>query len=289
MSIKPDFLVPQGKLVAVGGSEDKTDDMEVLKAICELPEGGTKIVEIIPTASRQPAEAAAQYEEPFRNLGVETVGIMDIESRQDANREDFVARILAADVVFFTGGDQLRITNLLGGSAVLDTMMGHYQRGGVIAGTSAGAAAMSQAMIYQGKAGGAMRKGNVQMTPGLGLIRRTVVDSHFTQRGRFSRLLEVVTCNPGVIGLGLDEDSAAVVSDGHIVQAIGSGVVVIIDGQHMEYSNITQVSPGAAIAEHGVRVHTLTSGHSFDLETREYYPPEQTPPSDDYEDKNLDD
>lgn len=285
--IKPEHFVPQGMLVAVGGSEDKTEDLEVLRTICNLPTGGTKVVEIIPTASRIPEEAAGQYIEPFKKIGVEKVGIMNILTRQDAQREDFVQRILDADVVFFTGGDQLRITNLLGGSPVLSTLKGHYQRGGVIAGTSAGATAMSQAMIYQGKAGNALRKGNVQMTPGLGLIRNAVVDSHFTQRGRFSRLLEVVTGNPGVIGVGLDEDSGVVVRDGHIAEAIGSGVVVIIDGHDMQYSNITNINMGTAIAEAGVKVHTLTSGHSFDLEDRRYIWPEGSISNEDPEDQTL--
>lgn len=263
-------VVPLGTLVAIGGNEDKTADLDVLRTICSLPEGGTDVVEIIPIASRIPDEAAGQYVQPFQKLGATKVQTMEISARDDANDPAFVQRIIDADVVFFTGGDQLRITNLLGGSPVLRTLQGHYQRGGVVAGTSAGAAAMSQAMIYQGKAGMAMRKGTVQMTPGMGLIRDVVIDSHFTQRGRFTRLLEVVTGNPGVIGLGLDEDSGVIVRDGNRIEAIGSGVVVIIDGHDMKYSNITQVRMGRAIAEEGVRVHTLTRGHGFHLEDRRF-------------------
>lgn len=279
--------VPKGTLVAVGGNEDKTAELEVLSTIMQLPVGGCKVVEIIPTASRIPEEAAGQYVEPLMKLGCETVGIMDIQSREDAQKPEFVDRIKAADVVFFTGGDQLRITNRLGGSPVLQTLKGHYQRGGVIAGTSAGAAAMSQAMIYQGKAGAAMRKGTVQMTPGLGLIRNAVVDSHFTQRGRFSRLLEVVTGNPGVIGLGLDEDSGIIVREGDHIEAFGSGVVVIVDGHEMRYSNITQIRMGTAIAEEGVRVHTLTRGHGYHLEERRFVRPEANVSEDDEEDPTL--
>lgn len=270
----PKIQIPQGTLVAVGGNEDKNAELEVLSTILQLPDGGSNIVEIIPTASRIPQEAAGQYIEPFQKLGCKTVNIMDIKSREDAQNPEFVQRILEADVVFFTGGDQLRLTNMLGGSAVFQTLVGHYQRGGVIAGTSAGAAVMSQAMIYQGKAGAAMRKGTVQMTPGLGLIRNAVVDSHFTQRGRFSRLLEVVTSNPGVIGLGLDEDSGIIVRQGNLVEAIGSGIVVVVDGHEMRYSNITQVGMGSAIAEEGVLVHSLTKGHGYHLEERRFLRPE---------------
>ncbi len=285
----PERVIPAGTLVAIGGNEDKTTDLEVLRTICGLPEGGADVIELVPTASRIPNEAAGQYLEPFKKLGCSTVNVMDLRTRESANDPAMVQRIIDADVVFFTGGDQLRITNVLGGSKVLNTLKGHYQRGGVIAGTSAGAAAMSEAMIYQGRAGEAMRKGTVQMTPGMGLLRSVVVDSHFTQRGRFSRLLEVVTGNPGVIGLGLDEDAAIVVRDGTRLEAFGSGVVVIIDGHEMKYSNITQVRMGRAIAEEGVLVHTLTRGHGYDLETRRFLRPEHVEIEEDHEDPQLED
>ncbi len=285
--IRMERVVPEGTLVAVGGNEDKTTDLEVLRTICDLPNGGTQVVELIPTASSIPVEAAEQYVEPLHKIGVETVNVMDIQDRAAANDPANVQRIVDADVVFFTGGDQLRITNLLGGSDVLHTLKGHYQRGGVIAGTSAGAAAMSQVMIYQGRAGMAMRKGTVQMTPGMGLIRNAVVDSHFTQRGRFSRLLEVVTGNPGVIGLGLDEDTGIVVRDGHRLEAIGSGVIVVVDGHGMRYSNVTDVTMGSAIAEEGVQVHTLTKGHGYDMDERRYLRPSERRVERDHEDETL--
>lgn len=282
-----DESVPKGTLVAIGGNEDKTAELEVLRTICGLPEERADVIEIVPTASRVPDEAAGQYLEPFRKLGCSRVNIMDLRTRESANDPAFVQRIIEADVVFFTGGDQLRITNVLGGSKVLRTLKGHYHRGGVIAGTSAGATAMSQAMIYQGRAVAAMRKGTVQMSPGLGLMRNVVVDSHFTQRGRFSRLLEVVTGNPGVIGLGLDEDSAVVVREGRRLEAIGSGSVVVIDGHDMRYSNITQIRMGRAIAEEGILVHTLTRGHGYDIEERRYLRPAKAELDEDDEDPRI--
>lgn len=285
--IAPEHIVPAGTLAAIGGNEDKTTDLEVLRTICALPDGGADVIEIIPTASRIPLEAAGQYLEPFRKLGCSTVNIMDLRDRAQANDPAFVKRVIDADLVFFTGGDQLRLTSVLGGSALLTTLKGHYQRGGVVAGTSAGAAAMSQSMIYQGRAGQAMRKGTVQMTPGLGFVRNVVVDSHFTQRGRFGRLLEVVTGNPGVIGLGLDEDAAVIVRDGVRLEAIGSGAVVVIDGHEMKYSNITQVRMGRAIAEEGVLVHTLTRGHGYDLDQRRYLRPDHPDDEEDEEDAPL--
>lgn len=283
-----DAPVPKGTLVAIGGNEDKSTELEVLRTIVALPDGRADVIEIVPTASRVPTEAAGQYIEPFRKLGCSRVNIMDLRARGDAMDPAMVQRIIEADVVFFTGGDQLRLTNVLGGSKVLQTLKGHYQRGGVVAGTSAGATAMSQAMIYQGRAGQAMRKGTVQMTPGMGLIRNVVLDSHFTQRGRFGRLLEVVTGNPGVIGIGLDEDSAIVVRDGRRLEAIGSGAVVVIDGHDMRYSNITSVRMGRAIAVEGIHVHTLTRGHGYDVEARSYLRPAREEIEDDDEDASLD-
>lgn len=283
----PHYEVPKGTVVAIGGNEDKTAELEVLRTIVGLPDGGADVIEVVPTASRVPEEAAGQYIEPFRKLGCGTVNVMDLRTRESANDPAFVERVIKADVVFFTGGDQLRITNVLGGSRVLNTLKGHYQRGGVIAGTSAGAAAMSQAMIYQGRAVHAMRKGTVQMTPGLGLLRNVVVDSHFTQRGRFGRLLEVVSGNPGVIGLGLDEDAAIVVRDGRRLEAIGSGAVVVIDGHEMRYSNITHIRMGRAIAEEGILVHTLTRGHGYDIEERRYLRPVRPETEEDDEDPRL--
>lgn len=271
----PQRIVPEGTLVAIGGNLDKSKDMEVLRAIVGLPAGGTEVVEIIPTASKEPEISAKEYADAFGRIGVSSANVMNIQDRVAANDEDFVQRILAADVVFFTGGDQLRLTSILGGNKVLMALQGHYQRGGVIAGTSAGAVAMSQSMIYEGEETQAMRKGTVQMTAGLGLFPRTVLDSHFTQRGRFKRLLEVITGHPGMIGIGLDEDSAVIVHDGDLLEAIGSGAVVIVDGHEMVYTNISDVTAGDAIAEEGVLVHSLTRGHGYNLTERRYMrPPE---------------
>ncbi len=282
--IQAKTIVPRGNLVAVGGNVDKSAEMEVLRTIMKLPEDGSRTVEIIPTASSTPQETALQYVESFKRIGAENVGVMDVEERNEANNPENVQRVIDADVVFFTGGDQLRITNLLGGSQILNALLGHYQRGGVIAGTSAGAVAMGQSMIYEGEEKLAMRKGTVQMTAGMGFIRNAILDSHFTQRGRFKRLLEVITGHPGMIGLGLDEDSGVIVRHGVHLEAIGSGVVVVIDGHEMRYSNIAQIPIGAAIAEEGVLVHTLTKGHGYHLTERRYMRPDELEPLDDPDD-----
>ncbi len=266
---------PLGALVAVGGNEDKQFALEVLRRICELPVGGTGTVEVIPTASNFPKETSEAYIHAFGRIGIPNVRIMDIQSREKARDPALVQRILDADVVFFTGGDQLRITSLLGGSPVLETIKGHYRRGGVVAGTSAGAAAMSSAMIYNGEAGNAMHKGTVHMTPGLGLLPNAVIDSHFIHRGRFSRLLEIVSSNPGHIGLGLGEDAGVIVREGHLVETIGPGIVVVIDGHQISYSNITDIAMGQPIAVENILIHTLVSGHGYDLRERAFIRPSQ--------------
>lgn len=272
MSIDPAHK-PKGYLVAVGGNEDKEKDLKVLRHIAGLPEGGTRIVELIPLASQVPQEVVDSYIPAFRKIGIDEVRIMHVVSRDDARNPAFVERILKADVVFFSGGDQLRITSLLGGSPVMEAISGHYWRGGVVAGTSAGAAAMSGTMIFEGEVARSMRKGNVHMVPGLGLLPNAIIDTHFIQRGRITRLLEVIASNPGSFGLGLGEDTGIVIREGEIVEVIGSGVVVVVDGHELRYTNVCQVRLGEPIAVEHVVLHTLVEGHRFDLATHRYLPP----------------
>lgn len=268
---------PKGYLVAVGGNEDKEKDLKVLRHIAGLPEGGTRIVELVPLASQIPQEVVESYIPAFRKIGIDDVRIMNVHTRDDARDPAFVERILKADVVFFTGGDQLRITSLLGGSPVMEAISGHYWRGGVVAGTSAGAAAMSSTMIFEGDVAQSMRKGNVQMVPGLGLLPNTIIDTHFIQRGRITRVLEVMASNPGSIGLGLGEDTGIVIREGQIVEVIGNGVVVIVDGHDVRYSNVYKIRIGEPIALENVVLHTLVEGHRFDLATKAYLPPGEAP------------
>lgn len=274
-------LKPKGTLVAVGGNEDKEKDLKVLRIIAGLPEGGTKTVEVIATASEIPKEVSQLYIQAFSKIGIGNVHVMDIQDRAHARDPELVARIQACDVVFLTGGDQLRLTSILGGSPVLDAINRHYWNGGVVAGTSAGAAAMSATMIFEGAAEKSMKKGNVQMVPGLGLIRTATIDTHFIQRGRISRLLEIVASNPGMIGLGLGEDTGIVIRQGDSVEAIGTGVVVVVDGHEIRYTNISQILLGDPIAVEHMIVHTLVAGARYDLRAQRYHRPPPRPVADD--------
>ena len=261
-----------GSLVAVGGNEDRSSDKEILRHIAALPKGGAKHIEILPTASTDPRKVSDEYVDAFRDIGIKDIGVIDVRERRDCDRDEYADRILQSDVVFMTGGDQLRLTTVLGGSPIADALSKRYKDGGVVAGSSAGAAAMCSTMIAGGDEG-SMRKGSVRMSPGLGLIKNCIIDTHFLDRGRVGRLLEVVASNPGHVGLGVGEDTALVVRDGRTVEVIGSGVVVVVDGTSMHSTNLSQIKTSEPIAVEGITVHTLAPGYRYDLKDGAYLAP----------------
>ncbi len=269
-----DLSIPKGILVAVGGNEDKRRKLEVLRSIVEIVDKKDPVIEVITAASSEPEELGEKYVKAFNKLDISNIGLMHIKTRDEATNPKFVKRIMKANFIYFTGGDQLRITSILGGSPVMVTIKKKYfEEECVVGGTSAGASALPGTMIYEGESPEALFKGVVQMTPGIGLVKNVVIDSHFIKRGRFSRLMETVTTNPGRIGLGLGEDAGVIIRDGHILEAIGNGLVVIFDGQHITYSNISEIEMGEAIAVQNVIVHTLVKGYGYDLLTRDYLKP----------------
>ncbi|MDX1711562.1 MAG: cyanophycinase, partial [Rhodovibrionaceae bacterium] len=221
--------IPLGHLVAIGGAEDKTSELEILKRVYSLAPADNKTVAVIATASGIPHEVFPMYEEAFGRLGAKEVHHLDIRTREDAQNPKLVKTIGKCGIVFFTGGDQLRLTNTLGGSPVLQAIRERYAEGAVVSGTSAGAAAMSATMIYDGSAADALRKGAVKMSSGLAFVEGIVIDSHFLERGRFTRLMEVGATNPEYIGIGIGEDAGVIVHDGQILEAIGPGHVVVVD------------------------------------------------------------
>ncbi|HET6398163.1 MAG TPA: cyanophycinase [Candidatus Thermoplasmatota archaeon] len=265
---------PKGCLLAVGGNEDKRSDKEVLRRLVGLAKGGLQHIEVIPTASRIPREVAGDYISAFRSLGVREVGVLDVRSRDEADRREWVERVQNAQAVFMTGGDQMRLATTLLGTKMHQAIVERYRSGGIVAGTSAGAAAMSANMIAGGDEG-AMRKSSVRLAPGLGLIEGCVIDTHFLDRGRIGRLLEVVASNPGHAGLGVGEDTAILVREGHMVEVVGSGVVVVMDGNRIRSTNTATAPPGYPIAVEGVLVHTLAPGYRYDLRTHTYLGPSE--------------
>jgi cyanophycinase len=265
---------PKGLIVAVGGSEDKEHDLSVLRRIVALIKNRSILIEVITTASEMPEETSKMYQRAFDKISNTTVQFMHIRAREQAEDEKYIQRLKKSHIIFFTGGDQLRITSTLGGTVFLKTIVNkYYTEDCIVAGTSAGATAMSQTMIYDGESSEALVKGSVKVTAGIGLIQNVVIDSHFIKRGRFSRLMEIITSNPGHIGIGLGEDTGIIIRKGCLIEAIGNGLVVVFDGKHIRYSNISSINSGEAIAVENMRVHTLVNGYGYDLLNEKFLMP----------------
>jgi cyanophycinase len=237
-----------GKLIIIGGAVDKGSfsetnlDQNAAKNLNFFEEGILKRIinesknkelsriEVITTASKIPREIGPEYVKAFSYLGANNVDVLYIERREQASEPEILERLKAADVVMFTGGDQLRLTSILGGTPFDDILIDKYRNEDFIyAGTSAGAAAASNNMIYQGSSQEALLKGEVKITSGLGLIDDVVIDTHFVQRGRIGRLFQAVVGNPKVLGIGLGEDTGLLIKNGRQMEAIGSGLVILVD------------------------------------------------------------
>ncbi len=265
---------PRGFLVAIGGNEDKEYDLEILTTLLSLVDSDCPKIEVITTATSLPIETGQEYVDAFSKKGKSSVGILNIADREGASNQKFLKRIKTADIIFFAGGDQLRLTSILGGSPVIEEIKRRYREElCIIAGTSAGAAAMSRTMIYGGDSSEAHQKGSVKIGEGIGFIDNIVIDTHFVERGRFNRLTHVVCLNPANLGIGLGEDTGIIIEKGHIVKAIGAGLVVIFDGLNLKYSNVADIKFEEAIAMEHLLVHTIVDGHGFDIKTRKYIRP----------------
>ncbi len=254
-----------GALVIIGGHEDKERDRVILKEIARRVDGGKLVIATV--ASHEPEGYFEAYQEAFEGLGVGELVDFYVEER-DQTKDPEMQRIFEdAAGVFFTGGDQLRISSQIGDTPIERAVRKIHRRGGVIAGTSAGASVMSDTMLVRSEGQASYRIGELAMAPGLGLIRDVVIDQHFAERGRFGRLLGAVAHNPRMLGLGIDEDTALVV-EGRDAQIIGSGAVYVMDGEGVSHSNIAEARADHALSMYDVRVHVLSSGDRFDLRKR---------------------
>lgn len=272
----PTLPRPKGRLLAIGGHEqrqaaDQSDtsheqsaDFILQRFVDELPARRTVVV--IPTASEEPDEAAQAYIEVFTALGVEHVEVLNIQSREQANNDETQAVIDRADGVMLTGGDQLRLTALIGGTRLLARLTERYLHEPIIiAGTSAGAAAMSTPMIYQGRNDAGFLKDEIHITTGLQLLRDVAIDTHFIKRGRMVRMAQIIATNPGCIGLGLEEDTAVLVTKGAELEVIGNGIVVLLDGHDCTGNTIYEIEPGEVFSIRNLRLHLLAKGQRFTL------------------------
>ncbi|WP_342646173.1 cyanophycinase [Mucilaginibacter sp. CSA2-8R] len=226
---------------------------------------GSKI-EVITTASQIPELVGQEYIKAFNQLEIENVNVIDIRNREDASNPVYLERIRQADIVMFSGGDQLRLSSIFGGTEFLQILKRRYQNEHfIIAGTSAGAAAASTNMIYRGQSNEALVKGEVQITAGLGFIDSVIIDTHFVQRGRIGRLFYAVASNPGILGIGLGEDAGLLITEGCMMEAIGSGLTIVVDGKGMSATNIYDVEMGAPVSIEGLKVHVISIFDKYDL------------------------
>ncbi|MBM3415822.1 MAG: cyanophycinase [Bacteroidetes bacterium] len=279
---------PRGKLIAIGGAEDKGTDLEtgeihrnnliffelgILRRVVEEAGGLLARIEVITTASTIPYEVGENYLNAFGKIGCTNAGVMHIRTRQDAMDDEYIERIRHCDAVMFIGGNQLRLSVTDGGTEFLAILKRRYQEEDfLIAGTSAGAMAMGQTMIYEGNATRAHLKGEVKITTGLGFISSVIIDSHFEKRGRFGRLAQAVATNPSAIGIGLGEDTGMLITGGNKMEAIGSGLVVIIDGHDILHSNIADIPDGNPVSIENLKVHFCEKGNGYLIRERKYLP-----------------
>jgi len=279
-------MIPKGKLISIGGAEDKGTEAEpdfiqknnlnffelgILKRVVEEIGGSHSNIEVITTASSIPEEVGENYQRAFGKIGCDNIGIMHIKNRYDATNPAYIDRIKNCDGVMLSGGNQLRLTTILGGTELMNIILDRYENEDfTVAGTSAGAMAMSNTMIYHGNATTAHLKGEVKITTGLAFIKNVIIDSHFEKRGRFGRLAQAVGCNPMCVGIGLGEDTGLIIKQGNNFEAIGSGCVIIIDGHKIVHSNIADIPEGSPISLENLIVHVMVDGDQYKLAQRKF-------------------
>jgi len=277
----------KGKLIAIGGAEDKGTDLEkgniqrnnlnffelgILTRVVEEAGGPLCRIEVITTASMIPYEVGDNYLNAFGKIGCTDIGVMHIRNRADTANPEYLERISKCDVIMFSGGNQLRLSSTFGGTPFFQKIMDRYinEENFIVAGTSAGAMAMSNTMIYEGNATRAHLKGEVKITTGLGFMHDVIFDSHFEKRGRFGRLAQAVAANPASIGIGLGEDTGMIITGGNKMEAIGSGLVMIIDGHDILHSNIADIPVGNPISLQNLKVHFCEHGNGYLVKERKF-------------------
>lgn len=282
-------MIPKGTLLIIGGGEDKGvngapdieyesrdfEHFEILKLLLRKKNR----IEIITTGSEIQKDVKKMYQQTLNKIGFNDTGFIPIEDKNEARLTKYIKRIEKANAIFFTGGDQFRLTTILGGTPLIDVVSKRYVEDEklVVAGTSAGAMVMSRIMISEGGNNEALLRNDIQTTSGFGFLEHCIVDTHFIKRGRFARLAHAVIINPGQLGVGLGEDSALIVKNGKDAECLGSGMVVIIDGAEMGQTNITEVEDDCGVFVENLKVHVLVKGCRFNLETRELANPAINP------------
>ena len=257
----------RGWIVPIGGAEDKETRRRILKRFVQLCGGRDADIAIIPTASRLP-DTGRRYEELFERLEAGRAKSIDFATREDGQRDDYLRQLETATGVFFTGGNQLRISTIIGGTPAAKLIRERNARGVHVGGTSAGASILSEHMIAFGKEGSSPRAGSVRLAPGLGLTNRFIIDQHFRQRDRLGRLVAALAYNPFAIGIGLDEDTAAFIGPDNVLEVEGSGAVTVVDAGALSFSSMADAGQSQPVCLLGLTVHILVAGATYNLHTR---------------------
>lgn len=266
-----------GHLLVIGGAEDKYNERRILKKFLELAGGERAEILIIPVASDFPEFAADVYTQAFRNLGVVNPRVLRATSRQEVVQADIEKLVNGLTGVFITGGDQMRLVSVLGGTKLAEGLRRMVRDSNmVLAGTSAGAAAMSTSMIVRGEPSSHPHKSAVQLSPGLGFLKNIIIDQHFTERGRISRLITAVSYNPYNLGIGIDENTAIVLDGNGVLEVFGQGSTTIVDGSEITFNEIAEVADNESFSVCGVRLHVLRDGLIYNyLERHPIQPPNE--------------
>lgn len=258
--------VQRGAVMAIGGAEDKLNDRIILSTFLQLAGGRKARIAIVPTASSIET-AGERYKAIFLEMGAASAEVLFIGNREDANGDVHIDSLEQATGIFLTGGNQMRLSALVGGTRVAQLVKQRHERGAIVAGTSAGASILSSHMVAYGASGETPRLRMANMIAGFGLVPELIIDQHFRQRDRIGRLLSLVAANPGLLGVGIDEDTAALIDGNGTLEVVGRHSVTIVDGQHM-YSDVFQVKGHGGITVSGAVLHVLTPGRRFDLNSR---------------------
>ena len=255
----------QGTLILIGGHEDHEGEREILREVARHISNGRLVLATI--ASSEPEGYLESYRKGFEDLGVPDIEELYIHDREEAHLAEKLSHLDEIDALFFSGGDQLRITSQIGDTPIYERVHEIYRSGGLIAGTSAGASVMSETMLVAGNNSSSSRAGTLRLAPGLGLVPNVIIDQHFAERGRIGRLIGAVRQNPRVLGIGIDEDTAIVIQGSHF-RVIGCGAVYVVDAAGVSKSNIAEAEPDAVLSVYDLRLHVLCKGDAFDLTTR---------------------
>lgn len=255
-------------LIAIGGGNiaEASDVLDEFLGL--LKDKADPHLTVMTVATNEPKSAAGKYDSLFRKRGINHISIIDISQRNDSFSEAELKKIDKADALFFTGGDQLNVTSLIGGSPLHNLIHEKIKDGFIVAGTSAGATMMSNSMIVTGRSDSAPEVGGVEIAPGMDLVSGTIIDTHFSQRGRHGRLLTAIAHYPQILGIGIDEQTAIIIK-GNEFRVIGNGVVTIMDGSQMKHNNLPYRKDKQTVGLFGVDVHVLPAGYKYNIKKRE--------------------